>query len=226
MGEKQPRKHERISAVLFDFDGTLTRPDALDFSMIRQAIGCPADRPILEFIETLSSPKKKEAAAALERFELGAAANSVPNPGAEVIIHYLQSKKLHIGILSRNMLSAIKLALQNFKTVRESDFDLIISRDDPVSPKPSPDGVLLAARRWKTDIGQILVVGDFLFDIQAGKNAGAMTVFLDNSGGSGGEKKKIENWKLETRSLSIAESDETISHLDELRNILRMRIPL
>jgi HAD superfamily hydrolase (TIGR01509 family) len=219
-------KGQKISAVLFDFDGTLTRPDALDFSMIRQAIGCPAGVPILEFIETLSSPEKKEAAIAeLARFELEAAANSEPNPGAEAIIHYLQSQKLHIGILSRNMLSAIKLALQNFKTVRESDFDLIISRDDPVNPKPSPDGVLLAARRWETNVEEILVVGDFLFDIQAGKNAGAMTVFLDNSGESGGKKQKVENWKLETRSLSIAESDETISHLDELRNIVQMGIP-
>ena len=42
----------RISAVLFDFDGTLTKPGALNFSQFKKSIGCPVDRPILEFIES------------------------------------------------------------------------------------------------------------------------------------------------------------------------------
>ncbi|MBC2710323.1 MAG: hypothetical protein HGJ94_04790 [Desulfosarcina sp.] len=40
----------RIDAVLFDFDGTLTRPGALDFSVIKRAIGCPDGIPVLEFM--------------------------------------------------------------------------------------------------------------------------------------------------------------------------------
>jgi hypothetical protein len=33
--------------VLFDFDGTLTHPGALDFAAIKREVGCPADRFVL-----------------------------------------------------------------------------------------------------------------------------------------------------------------------------------
>jgi len=42
-----------VKAVLFDFDGTLTKPGSIDFNLIKRVIGCPAESFILEFIETL-----------------------------------------------------------------------------------------------------------------------------------------------------------------------------
>ena len=50
-------KPYRISAVLFDFDGTLTKPDALDFSVIKKTLGCPEEIPALEFIESIPDPQ-------------------------------------------------------------------------------------------------------------------------------------------------------------------------
>ena len=43
----------RINAVLFDFDGTLSKPGTLDFPRLKKEIGCPPDDPVLEFIENL-----------------------------------------------------------------------------------------------------------------------------------------------------------------------------
>ncbi|MFZ5571890.1 MAG: HAD family hydrolase [Thermodesulfobacteriota bacterium] len=57
---------------------------------------------------------------------------------------------------------------------------MIISRNDPC--KPSPQGVLAAAEKWKITPGRIAVVGDYIFDIQAGKAAGAVTIFLQHPG--------------------------------------------
>ena len=48
----------RAKAVLFDFDGTLTAPGALDFRVIKKEIGCPQDMPVLEFIEELKDAYK------------------------------------------------------------------------------------------------------------------------------------------------------------------------
>ena len=48
-----------IKGVLFDFDGTLTRPFAIDFQAIKTAIGCPPDETILEFIETLTDENRR-----------------------------------------------------------------------------------------------------------------------------------------------------------------------
>jgi len=202
----------KIKAVLFDFDGTLTEPGALDFAQMRNAIGCPLDQFILEFIESLpSSARKVEAMAVLDRIEIEAAADSKPNAGAEDLIEYLRLKDLSLGILSRNNLQSIERALDNFDTIGVSDFQAILSRDEPVRPKPSADGVLLAAQRLKVDVRQMLVVGDFLFDIQAGQRAGAVTVFLDNP--------------ANVRPVPD-EADYAISCLDELKAIVRPALPL
>ena len=70
----------RVSAVLFDFDGTLTRPGSIDFSRIKQAINCPTGQPILEFIDSLTDPVSRASAfSELDRIELEAASKSTPN---------------------------------------------------------------------------------------------------------------------------------------------------
>ncbi len=82
-----------IKAVLFDFDGTLTRPEAIDFGALRRLLGCPTGVPILEYIEGLQSPEARaEAMGRLERFELDAARASIPNDGAEALLLLLKQK--------------------------------------------------------------------------------------------------------------------------------------
>ena len=72
-----------IRAVLFDFDGTLTGPGMLDFSVMRKAVGCPQGRPVLEFINSMTSQQERTAALqTLDAFEAEAARLSRPNEGA------------------------------------------------------------------------------------------------------------------------------------------------
>ncbi len=200
-----------VKAVLFDFDGTLTKPGSIDFNLIKRAIGCPAKSFILEFIETLDDHVQKEKAiSALEEFETKAAECSEPNNGVEKLLLYLRSNGLSIGIISRNSLESIKRSFHNFKKTKFSDFDVIITRDDPVKPKPYADGVILAAKKLKVDVKELVIVGDFLFDIQAGKKAGSITVFLNNG--------------LEY-DFSDPDSDYTISQPDELKDVIRPGLP-
>jgi len=173
-------KAYRIKGVLFDFDGTLTRPGTIDFAAIRGAIGCPAGQTILEFIQALPHPdQRRQARAELHRMEMAAARDSQPNLGAEALIRYLKDKGLPLGILTRNSRASVAAALANFPRTQLEDFNIIITRDDPIRPKPSPDGVRQAARRFKIDPGELLLVGDFHLDIEAGRSAGALTALLD-----------------------------------------------
>jgi len=201
-----------IKAVLFDFDGTLTKPDTLDFAAIRSAIGCPEGKPILEFIETIAASAEKEAALSiLNRLELEAAEKSEPNPGAEELVAFLCAKKLRVGIISRNSRLSIDIALKNFRRIRPEHFDIIISRDDPARPKPHGEGILLAAQRLGLRPHEILVVGDYVFDIEAGQNAGSPTVLLNN------------------RDITLPPhlaSDYTVTSLEELDAIVRLGLPL
>ena len=202
----------RIRAVLFDFDGTLTLPGALDFAHIKATIGCPKDQAVLEFIDSLEDPEARHAAhRALDRFEMDGARESAPHNGAEDLIEHLKTKGLRLGIISRNRRKAIDRALANFSRVRASDFDIIISRDDPIRPKPSGDGIRMAAEKLQVCPEEIMMVGDFAFDIEAGNRAGAVTVLLKNTAES---------------AASPVRADFTISSLEDLPGIVRMGLPL
>jgi hydrogenase maturation factor len=56
----------------------------------------------------------------------------------------------------------------------------MVTREDPVKIKPSGEGVLLAARKMGVDPAHLLMVGDFRFDMEAGRQAGALTAYLSN----------------------------------------------
>ena len=201
-----------IRAVLFDFDGTLTEPGSLDFGAIRDAVGCPKGRPVLEFINSMASQAERaEAFKILDAFEAEAARQSRPNAGAEEVLEFLLARGMKVGIISRNSLASIKTALDNFGRIQSLDFAIILSRDDPFSPKPSPEGILAAVRILGVPVAQVLVVGDFVFDVEAGHKAGALTAFLTNRGSS---------------HPCAYPSDFTLEHLGELKEIVSLYAPL
>lgn len=175
-----PKTRYDIKAVLFDFDGTLTRPGAIEFKIIKKALGCPTDQPVLEFIDAMATEQdQRDAMRRLDRFEAAAAAKSLPNDGAQDIILWLKRRTIPLGIITRNSRQSVMRALENFDAIDEGDFEVMITRDDPLPPKPSGAGVLHAAERLGVRPRQLLMVGDYLFDPMAGKQAGARTVLLD-----------------------------------------------
>jgi HAD superfamily hydrolase (TIGR01509 family) len=203
----------RCRAVLFDFDGTLTRPDALDFTGIRAEIGCPAGAPILEFIAALPAEEEQEnARRTLERFELAAARASVPNEGAEALVRLLRDEGIAVGILTRNSMSSVQEALKSFHAISAGDFAVIVTRESGARVKPHPDGVLHAAQAFGVKPREMLVVGDFVFDIAAGHAAGCPTVLLTN--GQSGPHARGPGHAVK------AKPDHTIEKLAELREIL------
>ena len=211
-GSKLIEKPYRISAVLFDFDGTLTKPDALDFSIIKETLGCPDEIPVLEFVESIADHEERTAAFdELNRFESLGAADSDPNPGAENLIRTIHSKGLPMGLITRNSIDAVKAALKNFNGVSLDDFDIVITRDDPVKPKPSPEGILLASKKLNVEPQHILMVGDYVFDIDAGRGAGTLTALLD------------VNPRVDKSSLKC---DIFIACLTDLVAVLQMGSPL
>ena len=201
----------QIKMVLFDFDGTLTKPGALDFDEIKAAIGCPHEIPVLEYMRGITDPvRRQEVSDILDTFETRGAEISEPNTGAETIIPYLKEQGILVGILTRNTLKTVIRALENFEGVTISDFDVVITRDDELKPKPHPEGIFWAAEKMGIRPENILMVGDFAFDMDAGKRAGAVTVFLDNHG-----EKRLE-----------VKRAFTISTLEGLPEIIEMGVPL
>jgi len=135
-----------IGGVLFDFDGTLTRPGALDFAAIRRKIQCPSGVAILEYLDGLPSSRREACLEILQEMEEEAAGTSIPNEGAEECLLSLEKEGFPFGILTRNSLSSVRIALERFERIRIDHFAAVITRDDSL-PKPHPEGVFKAAAR-------------------------------------------------------------------------------
>jgi len=195
-----------IKGVLFDFDGTLTLPGALDFPAIKKALGCPLDQLILEFVESQPPDRQAGLMEILEEREAEAAQASLPNRGAEECVCALRKRQVPVGILTRNRLKSVKKALEKFGKVTINDFNAIVTREVSL-PKPHPDGVIKAAGQMGLSPDEFLVVGDFRFDVIAGKRAGASTVLLTNGGKS-------------VMAPDDPRPDYTISRLEELPVLL------
>lgn len=207
-----------IEAVLFDFDGTLTSPGGLDFEEIRGAIGCPPSASILTYIDSLEDRSaRREAERVLAAYERAAADASTPNDGAEELIEYLRATGVPIAIQTRNTMDAVRRALENFSTVDESAFSLIIARDSDVPPKPDPAGIRIAAGQMSVAPDRVLVVGDYLYEIEAACAVGCVSVLLES-------EVAVHSEANMRRAGEIAAY--RTSKLADIKSILRLHRPL
>lgn len=48
-----------MKAVIFDMDGTMTLPGQIDFDKIKQVLGIPNDKRILEYIDSVQDAEER-----------------------------------------------------------------------------------------------------------------------------------------------------------------------
>ncbi len=161
----------RPALVIFDLDGTLTRP-ILDFDAIRAEIGI-ASGTILEALPGLPAIQLARALAIIERHERIAAADSELRDGAREVLNHLKQAGIRTAIATRNSRASLTTVLDK----HDLAVDHSHTRDDgPVKPSPAP--VRAVCHHLGVPVDQSWMVGDYLYDIQAGKQAGAGTVLL------------------------------------------------
>jgi HAD superfamily hydrolase (TIGR01509 family) len=161
-----------IRALLFDLDNTLV-DSRLDFDAMRREMGLPANQPILEAIDRLDPMQAEWCREILHQHELAGAARATLLPGVAELLAALGERNLKFGIATRNSLRIARATLANVGIA----CDLVLTRDcGPVKPNPWP--VQFACRTWALAPAEVVVVGDYKFDIQSGRAAGAHTVLL------------------------------------------------
>ena len=203
---------KRIKAVLFDFDGTLTIPGHLDFHTIREEIGCPKEISVLDYINSLTDADAKiRAWEILHRHELIGAEKARVNMGVRELLEFLKDRRVPMGIVTRNSRISFETAMKNFPWPWGQYFDLVLTRDDDVPVKPSPEPVFHAADFFGILPEEITIVGDYIHDIESGKAAGAITVFYDNG---------------ITKVRKPTGADFTISSIADLKEVLLPFLPL
>ena len=165
---------------VFDMDGTLTVA-AHDFDAIRSELGVPAGKPLLETLATLPAEEAERANQRLAEIELEIAANAVAQEGAAELLAHLREGGRNIGILTRNTAPAARETLVAAGLMPYFDDGAIVARET-CAPKPDPAGVHHLLRHWKATAAAAVVVGDYLYDLQAGRAAEVTTVHFDVTG--------------------------------------------
>ena len=156
-----------LRGIIFDMDGTLV-DSGLDFDAIRRDIGLPERHPILEGVEAIpEGPERERALEILHRHEHEGAVRATPYPGVAQLLERLDQLSLRSGVLTRNSRASVDTTFGQLGWT----FDTVLTREDAPA-KPDPTGVLAICQDWNMAPADVLFVGDYLFDLQAGHNAG------------------------------------------------------
>jgi len=168
----------RYSLVIFDMDGTLT-VELIDFPAIRSEIGVPAGGGILEYIAALAPADQARAQIILHRHEMAAAQSCRLHEGAVETLAALRGLGVKTAILTRNSPECARTVLGRHGLA--SGWDHISTRDD-LPHKPHADSILRITHKLEVPIRHTLMVGDYLYDVQAARNAGCDSALLCEAG--------------------------------------------
>jgi len=180
-----------IAGILFDMDGVVVH-QRLDFPAIKREIWGDTDGYILERMATLRGEVLVRAEAILARHETVAAMEATAMDGAVPFLDWMEARGLRRGLVTRNSRKSVEIVLERLGL----RFDAVVTRED-APPKPAPDPVLLACRGIGLQPSEVLFVGDFEFDMLAGRRAGTGTVLL-----RGGTQRSSEHADLTVDSLA------------------------
>lgn len=164
-----------INAVIFDLDGTITKP-YFDFDAIREEIGLDRNSgPILEAMEKMTPQEREKAEQILNYHEQKAVMESELNSGAKETLSAISAAGIKIGVLTRNRRdNAFAIARKH-----GLKFNAVVGREDgPV--KPDAFGILHLCRIFGVEPEETILVGDYLFDLLCARAAGAIAVLLTN----------------------------------------------
>ncbi|KAL3359871.1 hypothetical protein AABB24_016392 [Solanum stoloniferum] len=178
----------RLKGIVFDMDGTLTVP-VIDFqAMYRAVLGhdeylavkskSPSGIDILHHIESWSPDKQRRAYEVIADYEKQGLDRLQIMPGAAELCSFLDSRNIRRGLITRNVKDAVDLFHERFNV----KFSPALSREyRPYKPDPAP--LLHICSTWEVQSNEVMMIGDSLKDdVACGKQAGAFTCLLDETG--------------------------------------------
>lgn len=182
-----------MKGVIFDFDGTIVK-STIDFKRIKNRILEEAKKyrlkipdaslPILELLEDIkgvNGKKGKEfyfkAHRILKKEELNASEYTEPQKGAVNLLKRLKKKNIKVGIITRNCRDVVENVIERFNI----PYDVLLTRDDVERVKPDILHIKECLKLMGLKKEEVILVGDHLFDVRAGKRAGILSIGIRSS---------------------------------------------
>lgn len=187
------------NAIIFDFDGLILDTETIEMNMwleifaeygiefdleaFRESIGSynihPYD-PASVLAGALNNGKSKEAIKKeFYKRSMAIAQNSEPLPGVMKIIQEAREKDIKLAIGSSSPLRWVKPFLVRFGIW--DYFDTVVTNDDVVNCKPSPEIFLLVLERLGVQPEQAIVLEDSANGVMAARRAGIPVIVVPNS---------------------------------------------
>jgi pyrophosphatase PpaX len=178
----------RFPVVLFDLDGTVVDSGAIILASMRHAakevLGIePPDEELMAAVggPGLEAQMRELAPDRVEELVTVYRAHNEPLhdelvscEGIDDVLVRLKEEGRRLGIVTAKRRATVELA---FATVPLGHlFETVVGGDETERHKPSPEPLLLAAKRMHADPHECAYVGDSPFDIRAAKAAGMHAV--------------------------------------------------
>jgi len=157
--------------IAFDLDGTLIELN-IPFDEIRRRLGIKQGFILESILAEKDEEKRRRMFRALEEYEIRCAMTAKPAFYAQELLSTLDGRVIK-GVITRNSRKSVELISKRLGF----RFDFVIGRED-CEPKPSPEPVKLALKIFDVEPSRALMVGDFLFDLVAGREAGVKTALI------------------------------------------------
>lgn len=165
---------------IFDLDNTLAN-SAIDFNAMRQQLGLPLGKGMLEEIDARPAPEAAVLRRRLAALEREYALRAQPLPGVHALLTSLVERSFRLGILTRNSHANALQTLAVCDLAQFFDSAHILGRDE-AAPKPDPDGIRKLLAAWGAGPATAVMVGDFRYDLEAGHRAEVATIYYDAAG--------------------------------------------
>lgn len=124
---------------------------------------------------------------------------------------YLISKGLQLGIISGAEEAIIRQNLRTGGFISEDDMDVIVSRPEIMQRPAAADLIHSAAQKMNVEVEKILFISPHITEIQAAQRVGAITAWIGMA---------------ENSDPAAFDSDFSIKNISEIKDIVRMGIPL
>jgi len=164
---------KELRGVIFDLDGTLVS-SRLDFPAIKREIGCPQDTDVLVFLKALPEDTRREAMQVIHRHELLDAQCCDWMPGARAFVEACIEHNMPMAIVTRNSHRSSRVKIER----NAIPIDRIVTREDS-KPKPDPTALLQIAHDFGLPPHDMLMVGDYRYDLEAGRNANMKSCLIN-----------------------------------------------
>ncbi len=101
-----------------------------------------------------------------------------PRRGRVELVRELAGRGYRLGILTRNARELAHVTLEAIGLADCFAVEDVLGRDE-APPKPHPGGLLKLAEAWNVVPEAMVMVGDYRFDLDCGRAAGARTVLVN-----------------------------------------------